>query len=56
MVLVGNGNVALDIARMLARPAHTLENTDINPLALNEFKRSAVERITILGRRGPLEV
>jgi NADPH-dependent glutamate synthase beta subunit-like oxidoreductase len=56
VVIVGNGNVALDIVRLLARPAHSLENTDINPRALMELKESSIEKITIMGRRGPLEV
>lgn len=56
VVIVGNGNVALDIVRILSQPVEYLENTDINPVALNELKRSNVRNITILGRRGPLEV
>ncbi len=56
VVIVGNGNVALDVARILSRPAKDFENTDINPLALHELKQSGVQNITILGRRGPLEV
>lgn len=56
VIVTGNGNVALDIARLLVQPTAVLDNTDINPAALKELKCSGVKNITILGRRGPLEV
>lgn len=55
VVVVGNGNVALDAARMLARPPAELRDTDIAPAALRDLETSAVETITVVGRRGPAE-
>lgn len=54
-VIAGNGNVALDAARMLARPAASLRDTDIAPRALRALETSALETVTVIGRRGPLE-
>lgn len=52
-VIVGNGNVALDMARMLLLPAADLAGTDIAAHALEALSNSAVEEVVILGRRGP---
>ncbi|MCX4097523.1 FAD-dependent oxidoreductase [Nocardia sp. alder85J] len=55
VVIVGNGNVALDVARILTVDPETLAGTDISPLALAALRRSAVEEVVIVGRRGPAE-
>lgn len=55
VAVVGNGNVAMDVARILARDPEELAATDIASYALEELRRSAVEEIVVLGRRGPAE-
>lgn len=55
VVIVGNGNVALDVARILTVDPATLANTDIAPYALKALRESKVEEVVILGRRGPAE-
>ena len=52
-VLVGNGNVAMDVARILFSPISTLHNTDIASHALDALGKSQLKEIVILGRRGP---
>ena len=55
-VVVGNGNVALDCARILSKNHHEFEGSDIVGHALKALDRSAVTTITILGRRGPHQI
>lgn len=55
VVIIGNGNVALDVARILATDPDELAGTDISPVALEALRRGAVEEIVVLGRRGPAE-
>lgn len=52
-VVIGNGNVALDIARLLAMPVDELATTDVADHALRALARSRIEEIVVLGRRGP---
>jgi ferredoxin/flavodoxin---NADP+ reductase len=54
-VIVGAGNVALDVARMLALPLAELEPTDIADHALEALRESTIKDITVLARRGPLQ-
>ncbi|QLY33220.1 FAD-dependent oxidoreductase [Nocardia huaxiensis] len=54
-VIVGNGNVALDVARILTTDPELLAGTDIAPRALAALRRSKIEEVVILGRRGPAE-
>ena len=54
-VVVGNGNVALDVARILTMPVGDLEKTDIADHALSKLRTSAVREVVILGRRGNLQ-
>ena len=53
VAIIGNGNVSLDIARMLLFP-DTLDATDINEDALKVLKMANVQRVTIFGRRTAL--
>jgi len=53
VVVVGNGNVAIDCARILAKTVAELQDSDIVNHALDPLSRSAVKRVHILGRRGP---
>lgn len=52
--IIGNGNVALDCARILFKPAN-LEKTDITSYAQEQIFRSKIKRIYIIGRRGPVQ-
>ena len=52
-VIVGNGNVALDVARILATDPDRLAGTSIAPHALDALRRSRVREVVVLGRRGP---
>jgi ferredoxin--NADP+ reductase len=54
-VVVGNGNVALDVARILTADPADLERTDIATLPWAALTRSAVREVVVLGRRGPAE-
>jgi ferredoxin/flavodoxin---NADP+ reductase len=54
-VVIGNGNVALDVARMLALAPEELAVTDVADHALEALRSSAVEEIVVLGRRGPAQ-
>ncbi|QSR28310.1 4Fe-4S ferredoxin [Nocardioides aromaticivorans] len=54
-VVVGNGNVALDVARILTRPVEVLERTDLAPAALERLRDSGVHEVVVLGRRGPAQ-
>src|SRR5690554_896482 len=47
VVVIGNGNVAIDVARVLAKSVEELAATDIADHALEALKRSAVRRVTI---------
>ncbi|GAA4673996.1 FAD-dependent oxidoreductase [Streptomyces chumphonensis] len=53
VVVVGNGNVALDVARVLVADPETLAGTDIADHALAALRRSRVREVVLLGRRGP---
>jgi ferredoxin--NADP+ reductase len=55
-VVVGNGNVALDCARILAKTRHEFEGSDIVGHALDALDHSAIRTITLLGRRGPHQI
>lgn len=55
VVVVGNGNVAVDVARILATDVDVLARTDIADHALELLRRSSVRTITMLGRRGPAQ-
>ena len=54
--VIGNGNVALDVARILSKTRHEFEGSDIVGHALEALDRSAIRTITILGRRGPHQI
>lgn len=55
VAIVGVGNVAVDVARILARTSEELAATDIADHALEPLTRSRVEEIYMLGRRGPAQ-
>ena len=53
VAVVGNGNVAVDAARILLRTPEELEKTDIAAHALQTLRNSRVREVFLLGRRGP---
>jgi ferredoxin--NADP+ reductase len=55
-VVIGNGNVATDVARMLALTRDELAETDVADHALEVLAESRVREIVVLGRRGPAQV
>lgn len=55
-VIIGQGNVALDVARMLLESVDELRRTDIAEHALAELTRSRIKRVHVVGRRGPMQV
>lgn len=54
-VVIGNGNVALDVARLLLMSPAALSQTDIADHALDALRESRVKEVVILGRRGPAQ-
>jgi len=54
-VVIGNGNVAADVTRILARSVTELERTDLAEHALAALRESQIEEIVVLGRRGPAQ-
>jgi ferredoxin--NADP+ reductase len=55
-VVVGNGNVALDVARILSKTRTEFEGSDIAAHALDALEQSRIARVTLLGRRGPHQI
>jgi ferredoxin--NADP+ reductase len=55
-VVIGNGNVAADVVRILMLSPDELERTDIADHALAALRESRVEEVVVLGRRGPAQV
>ena len=54
-VVIGNGNVALDVARMLALTREELAPTDTTDAAIEAIVSSGIREILVLGRRGPVQ-
>jgi ferredoxin--NADP+ reductase len=52
-VVIGAGNVAMDVARMLALEPSELDSTDTADHAIDAFKKSAIRNVVISARRGP---
>ena len=55
VAVIGVGNVAMDVTRILAKSVVELETTDISDYALGELRESNVRRIHIFARRGPVQ-
>jgi ferredoxin--NADP+ reductase len=55
-VVIGNGNVALDVARILAKTRAEFAGSDIVSHALDSLEDAKTAKITILGRRGPHQI
>jgi ferredoxin--NADP+ reductase len=54
-VVIGNGNVALDVARMLALTPEELAPTDTTDPAIEAINGAGIEEILVIGRRGPVQ-
>jgi ferredoxin--NADP+ reductase len=55
-VVIGMGNVALDVVRILSKTEAEFAGSDIVAHALDMLKQSRIERIVVLGRRGPHQI
>jgi ferredoxin--NADP+ reductase len=54
-IVIGNGNVALDVCRILAKSVEELRQSDICEHALEELSESSITDIYVIGRRGPAQ-
>jgi len=54
-VVIGQGNVAMDVSRILAKTVDELATTDIADYALDALSRSKIREIHLVGRRGPAQ-
>ncbi|KAF2456198.1 hypothetical protein BDY21DRAFT_323317 [Lineolata rhizophorae] len=54
-VVIGNGNVALDVARILLMGVDALRETDISEEALQTLAETKIKQVAITGRRGPFQ-
>src|SRR5213082_194310 len=54
-VVIGNGNVAVDVARMLALTPEELAPTDTTDAAIEAFVDAGIREIVMVGRRGPAQ-
>ena len=54
-IVIGNGNVAVDVARMLALTAEELAPTDTTDAAIDAIANSGIREIVMVGRRGPAQ-
>ncbi|WP_428265849.1 NADP oxidoreductase [Haliangium sp.] len=54
-VVIGQGNVAMDVSRILAKTVEELSSTDIAQFALDALGQSKIEDIYVIGRRGPAQ-
>lgn len=55
ITLIGQGNVAVDVARILLSPIDTLSKTDITSRALSTLSECNIQNVHLVGRRGPLQ-
>lgn len=55
-VVIGQGNVALDVARILLSDVNSLKKTDITEQAIDALSMSRVKSVRVVGRRGPMQV
>jgi ferredoxin--NADP+ reductase len=55
VVVIGVGNVAVDVTRVLSRTPEELAKTDIAPYALEALRNSGVKNVYMIGRRGPVQ-
>ena len=56
VAVIGNGNVALDVARILAKTSREFVGSDVVTHAFDALEKSAVREIHLIGRRGPHQI
>lgn len=54
-IIIGQGNVAIDVARILLSPIDKLKTTDITEYSLEALSRSKIKEVYMVGRRGPCQ-
>lgn len=54
--VIGQGNVALDVARILLTDVDVLRKTDMSEYALETLANSKIKHVRVIGRRGPMQV
>jgi adrenodoxin-NADP+ reductase len=54
-IVIGQGNVALDVARILLSDIDSLQKTDITEYATEALRKSRIKRVRVVGRRGPMQ-
>ncbi len=54
-IIIGQGNVAVDVTRILSKPIDSLNKTDITDNAIQHLKNSKIKDIYMIGRRGPAQ-
>lgn len=54
--MIGQGNVALDVARVLLTDVDALRKTDMSEYALEALANSKIKHVRVVGRRGPMQV
>jgi adrenodoxin-NADP+ reductase len=55
VVILGQGNVALDVGRILMKEEHDLHQYDVIKEALEILHHSNIQKVSIVGRRGPVQ-
>ena len=55
VIVIGNGNVAIDVARLLTKSEIDLAVTDMHPAAVQVLGRSDVQKVMLVGRRAPID-
>jgi ferredoxin--NADP+ reductase len=55
VIVLGNGNVAIDVARLLTKSQIDLAATDMHPAAVQVLGRSNVQKVMLVGRRAPID-
>ena len=55
VMIIGQGNVAIDVARILAKTTTELRKSDITEAAIEKLAKSQVKEIVLVGRRGPVQ-
>ncbi|XP_066255690.1 NADPH:adrenodoxin oxidoreductase, mitochondrial [Euwallacea similis] len=55
LAIIGQGNVAIDVARILLTPVDQLKTTDITQHSLEQLAQSKIKQVYLIGRRGPLQ-
>ena len=55
VVVIGNGNVAIDVVRVLSKNLEEMTESDIPEYALNSINQSPIKKLYMVGRRGPVQ-